>query len=278
MRRPPLIVIVIAAAFLAGGILGYALPPASASEKLASNKQEASRPSSKRADAPARTARGGKSSNSAREAGTSPLGMDAEGNYLLSPRLQNRFSWSVVFESDVADTNLLAAGFNKEEIEKLRVTVKEILQECSEQEQTKASVFTESDGELVLKVTGDPAAAAARQQRLIELLSTMDKGKARLLEAKLMQELGKATCDLGGKDFFLRVTLTKSVPQGLEFDYLADIGTPHEIELKPGDSFAEWRKAGLFPVRGYSNRIPPHAKLLLEDERWKDKMPVPGRK
>ena len=265
-------IIIVSASFALGAGLGYSTFPAEQKTTSALN------PSSRHRQASGPRASGNESSTRAssstgRRDARHSIKTDLSGNYILPATMVDRLACSALDGINANRPDLQVLGLSDEQIDQVQQLVDQTLQRCFDREKSVIQDFTKSDDELVRMIPGNPTAAAADKQRLIDAIQLMGGTKTALLEKELVEALARITMEFGAEDSFFRASRregSENSESQLVFERIQLFLRPGESAPSPGSSFMGYQKKYQFSSTcRFGGKTPPdYAAHLLLDGQW----------
>ena len=171
---------------------------------------------------------------------------DRSGNLLLPASMTDRIQCMLLDGTKANRPDLRLLGLSEEQIDQVQQIVEGTTQRCFDREKSVMKEFTTSDQELVKLIPGNPAAAAAERQRLIDAIKLTGATNSLLLEDRLVKELDYLTKEFGAKDYYLRVSRVEDGSENsenrLSFERIHLYLQPGEPPPTPGSSFMDYQK------------------------------------
>lgn len=266
LRRPVLVFI---AAFILGGVIGYACFPSP------THKRTESGLGGERAEEVGKLAVSDERAREQRPARVRKkvpaIRLDENGRYLLPAELAERLDCMALNGMHVNRSELAILGFTDEELGQLEELVAEVCEKCFSREKAAVKDFTRGETELVLLIPGDPGFAESVRKDAEEGVRSIARGKTALIEARMMSELGSLTMDFGHFDYYQRVGRSESSANGLEIESIR-ISEPMTKGIampEPGDGFQDYKtkyRYGASRRYGYGGEIPEFLRHLITTE------------
>jgi len=276
MKRRPLLIGAIAT-FAIGLGVGYLTHPASHANDVGSGT--AAGVHAKPGNHPEEKEQRGQVRRSTRtQESPVPIRMDAEGNYILPPAMADRLRCNFVDGTKTNADDLRIMGLDDEQIGDIQRLLDDVLQRIAERQRAGMTEFTVNDQEMVWKIRGDRAAAAADKQRLTDGLQQICGAKAGLLSKRMIDEVGNSNVRFCETDYYLRVYLFRPEqdPSYLGFENIVlHPGRSNQSGIiteppEPGRSFMNYQKQWIFESSGRHGGLVPSDTVmpLLRDKDW----------
>lgn len=203
--------------------------------------------------------------------------IDEEGNFILPPAMAERLELSFLNWTKVNAKELKIIGLDDEQIGEIQKLLDEVFQRIADRQRAGMSEFTVSDQELVWKIQGDRAAAAADKQWLADGLQQICGAKAELISERMINAVGNSNVRFCETDYYLRVYLPypdRKDHLGFE-NVVLHPGRAKEPGMstefpEPGTSLMDYQKQWYYEASGrYGGEIPPDTVMpLLHDKDW----------
>jgi hypothetical protein len=274
-RRP---LSVFLAAFLVGGVIGYASVSYTQPQADGVGMQV-----DHREDGVTRAVRderdGASRSTRPRRDTTGSIRLDEKGRYLLPASLAGRLQCMALSGMKVNRSELAILGFSDQELDQLQELLTEICEKCFSRETAMVKDFTRGEKELIRMIPGDQVFAESLREDVEERIRRIAGGKAALLESRMISELESLTMDFGRSDYYLRVGRSESAENRLEIESIR-ISQPmtEGIEMpEPGDSFQDYRSRYRYGAQrryGYGGEVPEFLRHLITEEDCESLLPA----
>ncbi|HSP44023.1 MAG TPA: hypothetical protein VLO11_14210 [Luteolibacter sp.] len=206
---------------------------------------------------------------------TPSIKTDRSGNLLLPASMADRIQCMLLNGTKANRSDLRLIGLSDGQIDQVQQIMEETIQRCFDRERSVMIEFTTSDDELVKLIPGNPAAAAAEKQWLIDAVRLAGATNAELLEKRLIEEIGYITMGFGATDSYFRVSRVEDGSENsenrLSFERIQLYLQPGETSPAPGSSFMDYQKSYKFHSSNrFGGKNPPDYTLhLLQDGQWK---------
>ncbi len=253
-------------AFASGSWIGYTTFPS-----RRAGEPDGGRTQGKQVRNPENFSSGPVPSRSARREQRPTVRVDEKGDYLLPPKLAERFHYMVLNGMKVNREDMKVIGLDEGQMDRLQQLVDDAFKRSVERIMPAMREFTNHEDEIVWKVEGDRDAVAADRAWMEEQVHDIIGKDSPMLEREIIGKLTYLTLVNGVQDYFIRISRSDRGQGSFAFENLLLTPRDNGPQPEPGDSFynLEGRYSYSSTHRFGGTLPPPNLAPLLEGKDWR---------